>query len=296
MKYISILFDGRIKNIMKKKIKKISDKFIDSGREYLQIIVLFICFMFPKLVGLSEIIRTILGGQKPNFETAKYYYLMLSGNYVMGLLITLYVLFNFIRKANKETVLNKGNVYHKHNYAWYWFCSKVLGYDRCNLILVPIQMQFKLLLRDTFKEYPFNENMFPNEKNKINIINNDVNKLNEFTIILEDTYPINNNQIPYKYLKMNLVKISRISDKIGKRVYCEEFIDCISEQLRLLPEKSIINIFATTNPKTNYSIAKKVLCLADRSNLIKVNIFQQSENGSRNFLEKVYTVIDHTNE
>lgn len=274
--------------------KFIKNKVIDSGREYLQILSLIICLKLPALVNLSEIIRTILGGQEPNFETAKYYYLMLSGDYVIGFLLSLYVLFNYVRKANKDTVLNRGNVYHRHFYHWYWFCSKILGYDKCNLILVPIQMQFKLVLRDTFKEYPLPEDIFPIECCKVKTTKkNEGNISNTFTFVIEDTYPIKDVQIPEKYLKHSLVRITRLSEKIGKRVYCEEFVDSIVEEIRLLPEDSIINIFATTNPKNNYEIAKKALSLAERSNLIKVNVFQQEESGDRLFNDKEYTVINY---
>lgn len=279
---------------MSKLIKKAKNIIVDSGREYLQLLSLCICFVFPKLVNLSEIIRTILGGQKPNFETVKYYYLMILGNWVIGLLLALYVLFNFIRKSNKETILNKGNVYHKHNYAWYWICSKILGYDKCNLVLVPIQMQFKLVLRDTFKEYPFNEGMFPNECCQVNVTTkNENNQSNKFTLIIEDTYPIKDIQIPERYLNMYLIRITRLSDKIGKRVYCEEFIDSIVEEIRLLPEDSIVNIFATTNPKNTYEISKKGFFLAERSNIAKVNVFQQDQSGERKFIEKPYVVINN---
>lgn len=279
---------------MVKLIKIIKNKIVDSGREYLQILLLVISFMFPIFVNMSEIIRTILGGQNPNLDNAKYYYLMLSGNNVIGLLFVLYILFNFIRKANKETILNKGNIYHNHTYAWYWFCSKILGYDKCNLVLVPIQMQFKLVVRDTFKEYPFFENMFLNEDGRqVQMTKKSVdNHCNEFTLIIEDTYPIKEKQIPEKYLNMPLIKLTRSCNTVGKRVYSEKFIDTIVQEIRLLPEDSIINIFATTNPKNTYEIAKKGLFLAERSNIIMVNVFQQEGSGERLFKDKPYTVIN----
>ena len=57
-------------------MKKIKNKLLDSKRELLQIIALFGCFIAPRIFNFSEIIRVILGGQKPDFSTAKYYYLM----------------------------------------------------------------------------------------------------------------------------------------------------------------------------------------------------------------------------
>jgi len=81
---------------MIKLIKRVKNIIVDSGREYLQLLSLCICLVFPKLVNLSKIIRILLGGQKPDFETAKYYYLMILGNWVIGLLLVLYVLIIYL--------------------------------------------------------------------------------------------------------------------------------------------------------------------------------------------------------
>ncbi|MBU5304832.1 hypothetical protein [Eubacterium callanderi] len=275
-------------------MKYIKNKIIDSSREILQIISLIACFIFPRVVNLSEIIRTILGGENPNFETAKYYYLMLSGNWTIGFLVALYVLFNFFRKSNKEIILNKGNIYHKHSYAWYWFCSKILGYEKCSLILVPIFMQFKLVLKDTFKEYPLDNSFFPEKECEVQIIkniDNDKAIFEEVNLVIEDTYPIQDSQIPRNNVDLNVIKIKRISEKIGKRVYCRTFVDSIVEIIRELPEGTILNIFATTNPKHTYEIAKKGISLAERSNIKRVNIFQQKGNGKREFENKKNKVL-----
>lgn len=276
-------------------MKFIKNKITDSGREYLQILSLFVCFCLPTIANVSEIIRTILGGQELDFETAKYYYLMLSGNWIIGFLLMVYVLFNFFRKSNKETILNKGNVYHRHTYTWYLFCSKVLGYDKCNLVLVPIYMQFKLILADTFKEYPLNESLFMEKNYNIQITKNITPNMTSkvFNVVIEDTYPIEDNQIPEEYLELNMIRIKRTSNKVGERVYCRDLIDSVVEEIRLLPEDSTINVFATTNPKNTYEIVKKGLCLADRSNIKRVNVFQQKGFGKREFEKKSYTVLNN---
>ncbi len=43
-------------------------------------------------------------------------------------------------------MFNRGNYYKQYRYGWYRICSKILGYSECNLIQVPIYMQFKLVL------------------------------------------------------------------------------------------------------------------------------------------------------
>lgn len=95
-------------------MKKFVGKIIDNGRAIIQILLLVFCFLFPKHVNLSEIIRTLFGGQSPDFSTAKYYYLMQSGNCTMGILLATIVLFKFIRKSNEEKILLKGNIYHDY--------------------------------------------------------------------------------------------------------------------------------------------------------------------------------------
>lgn len=267
---------------------------LDSGREILQILSLIVCFVFPKAVNLSEIIRMLLGGANPTIDNAKYYYLMLSGNWTIGCLISLYVLFGLFRKSNKATVLNRGNIYHNKPYFWYWFCSKVLGYEKCNLILVPIYTQFRLILRDTFVEYPFDEAVFPEEECEV-IVEKNLNRENvsskEINLIIQDTYPISESQIPSTMVLNNTIVVKRIYERFGKRVYCKELIDRIVEAIRELPDNVTLNIFSTSNPKNTYEIVKKAILLAERGNVENVNVFQQNREGKREFGAKPHKVM-----
>ena len=274
--------------------KYIKNFALDSQRELVQIIFLFICVVFPSFVNLAEIIRTILGGATPTIENAKYYYLMISGNWTIGSIIALYVLLHIIRKSNKEKILNKGNLYHDKPYWWYWFCSKVLGYEKCNLILVPIHTQYKLVLRDTFEEYPFNESTFPKQECKIEV-NRNLRKekfsSKEINFIIQDTYPIYENQIPLNLREHNSISIKRHSNRFGERIYSKELIDTITEEIRSLNDGMTLNIFSTTNPKNTYEIIKNSIMLAERGNIKHVNVFQQNNEGEREFNNKPHKVI-----
>ena len=274
--------------------KYIKNFALDSQRELVQIIFLFICVVFPSFVNLAEIIRTILGGATPTIENAKYYYLMISGNWTIGSIIALYVLLHIIRKSNKEKILNKGNLYHDKPYWWYWFCSKVLGYEKCNLILVPIHTQYKLVLRDTFEEYPFNESKFPKQECKIEV-NRNLRKekfsSKEINFIIQDTYPIYEKQIPLDFRERNSISIKRYSNQFGERVYSKELIDTITEEIRSLNDGMTLNIFSTTNPKNTYEIIKNSIMLAERGNIKHVNVFQQHNEGEREFYNKPYKII-----
>ncbi|WP_253197637.1 hypothetical protein [Clostridium algidicarnis] len=277
-------------------MKRFIGKVIDNGRAILQILLLVLCVYFPKLVNLSEIIRTLLGGQSPDFSTAKYYYLMQSGNWTIGILLVIIVLFKYIRKSNEDKILFSGNIYHDYRYLWFWFCSKILGYNSCNLILVPIAMQYKLVIRGTFENYPIPDESFP--KKDIDVIvkydNNDIKNFNEVNLILEDTYPITKDQIPEskKNLRTIVIKHDRRNDV--SRIYNIRFVREICKEVRALPEKAIVNIYSTTNPKHNYEIAKQAFSLANRGNLKELYIHQQEKGSTRKFSKrkKIYRFFE----
>lgn len=63
------------------------------------------------------------------------------------------------------------------------------------------------------------------------------------------------------------------------------------EEVRNLEENITLNIFATTNPRHTYEIARKAIALGERSNIKHVNVFQQESYGERNFSDKTYKII-----
>ncbi len=274
-------------------IKQIKNFILDSGRELMQILILFICLIGPTIFNLAGIIKMLLGEASPTLENAKYYYLMLSGNGTIGILFAVYVLI-WIRKSNKHKLFNSGNIYHNKPYWWYWLCSKILGYQKCNLILVPISTQYKLILRETFEEYPFGDSDFPQRNCQIDVkksseksefINGDV------SLIIEDTYPILPNQIPSRFISTNFIWVRRESLRLGERVYSEELVNVIIEEIRGLGDEITLNIFSTTNPKNTFEIVKKAIFLADRGNINHVYVFQQEGRGKRCFEDKAEKVL-----
>lgn len=275
-------------------IKQIKNFILDSDRELMQILILFICLIAPTKFNLAGIIKMLFGDASPTLENAKYYFLMVSGNWTIGILSAGYVLIRVIRISNKQKIFNRGNIYHNKPYWWYWLCSKILGYEKCNLILVPIATQYKLILRETFAEYPFDDRVFPKKNCQINVkksseefepINGDVN------LIIEDTYPIFPNQIPSKVTSTKFIRVRRESLRFGERVYSEELVNVIIEEIRGLGEDITLNIFSTTNPKNTFEIVKKAIFLADRGNIKHVYVFQQEGHGERCFEDKAEKVL-----
>lgn len=266
----------------------------DSIREIIQIFLLIFCIAIPSVFDFEKVIETVLNGDHITLEYIKYYYLMSLGNLVMGFLLAGFVLYQYIRASNKNVIFNSGNLYHDKPYIWYWFSSKILGYKKCNLILVPIYIQYKLIINDTFEEYPFDEAIFPTKKCHVDV-NRNLNKqgfvLNKINLIIQDTYPISDNQIPTNMKANDTISIIRNRDYLGERIYCEELIDKVVEEVRGLTGNVILNIFSTTNPKNTYGIVKKAICIANRGNIVGVNVFQQDNKGVRAFAPKSYKVI-----
>lgn len=277
-----------------KRTEYIKNFVIDSKREIFQLFILFICLITPFLFDFKTIIKIILGESSVNIDNAKYYGLMILGNWFMGVLFTLFVLFRFVRSSNKETIFNRGNIYHDKPYWWYWICSKVLGYEKCNLILVPIYTQYKLVLRDTFRYYPFDDNDFPEQKCNVVVDKNlkdDHKQQNEFNLIIQDTYPILEEQIPYDMQTNDTIFIKREYNSFGERVYSRNLVNKVVEEIRVLDDNLILNIFSTTNPKNTYEIAKKAISLAQRGNIKHVYVFQQNRDGNRSFDTKPHRIM-----
>lgn len=257
---------------------------------------MIVCVVFPNIVNLSEIIRMLFGGQSPDFSTAKYYFLMKSGNWTMGTIIAIVILFKYIRKSNENYIFCNGNAYHDYSYLWFFFCSKILGYKKCNLVLIPIYTEFKLVTRGTFKEFHIPENSFPEKSTEIEVIKI-VNKKEvgyECNLILEDTYPVEMDQIPNEKRDIYTLKIKHKNKNDKARIFSSNFIETVCNTVRNLPDGIIVNVYATTNPKHNYEIAKQAFSLGNRGNVKKLNVYQQEKDGKRIFKKKktIYRFFD----
>lgn len=204
-------------------------------------------------------------------------------------LIVSAMIYGKMRKFNADLVMNKGNRYHCSCYCWYWFCSHILGIKKCNLILVPIYLQFKLVINDVFEEYPFDEKKFPTLSQDTVTVEELVPAAtgvndSEINLVLEDTYPIEINQIPERKRNLFTIKISRNRpDNIGQRYYSTQFIETVQSIVRHLPDSVTVNIFATTNPVNTRYIAQNTFQLANRGNIECLYVYQQSSVGNRNF-------------
>ncbi|MBM6832651.1 hypothetical protein [Megamonas hypermegale] len=273
-------------------VKKIKANFRQVG----EIIALVIVVLGVYILDIFSLFKNYLMEYelKPELGNIILYYLLNIGN--IGLSIVLFWrLLKFFRKINKEFIMNNSNVYHDYPFFWYWFCARILGIKKCNLILVPIYMQFKLVIEDIFDEYPLDEDDFPVIKDEadsdVKEINMDMDmELSEINLILEDTYVIESRQIPFSKKDLPTIKISRNINNNHTRHFSPKFIQKISEEIRKLPQINRINIYATTNPMNTLRIIRTTFKMADRGNIDHIFVYQQENKGIRVFCEKGYKI------
>lgn len=271
-------------------VKKIKANFRQLG----EIIALVIVVLGVYILDISSLFKNYLMEYelKPELGNIILYYLLNFGN--IGLSIVLFWgVLKFFREINKEFIMNNSNVYHDYPFFWYWFCARILGIKKCNLILVPIYMQFKLVIEDIFDEYPLDEDDFPVIKDEadsdVEEINMDM-ELSEMNLILEDTYVIESRQIPFSKKDLPTIKISRNINNNHTRHFSPKFIQKISEEIRKLPQINRINIYATTNPMNTLRIIRTTFKMADRGNIDHIFVYQQKNKGIRVFCEKGYKI------
>lgn len=273
-------------------VKKIKVNFRQVG----EIIALVIVAFGVYILDISSLFKNYLMEYelKPEIGNIILYYLLNIGN-IGFLIVLLGGLLKIFREFNKDFIMNSSNVYHDYPFFWYWFCARILGIKKCNLILVPIYMQFKLVIEDIFNEYPLDEADFPVIKDEVDSAVEKINtgmdmELSEMNLILEDTYVIELRQIPFSKKNLPTIKISRNINNDHTRHFSPKFIQKISEEIRKLPQINRINIYATTNPMNTLRIIRTTFKMADRGNVDHIFVYQQENKGIRVFCEKGYKI------
>jgi len=266
-------------------MRSLIGKIQESICSIIEICMLVSTLFLPKILNATGWIELCFKTENINFDNIVYYILLQKGNYFIGLVVFCLVLVE-IRKFNKEKLFNTKNVYHDYPYIWYWFCAKILGYKKCNLKLVPIYMQFKLGLRDTFNKYDVgSDNDYPTKDDEIiDVYKKNFDHIsNEINLILADTYPLSEDQLPLNKKRLATIIIERDKGNVS-RYFSPNFIEKIVNEVRGLPDNvKAINVYATTNPKHTLKIACDVFKMAERGNIERLVVFQQEPNGCRRF-------------
>lgn len=141
-------------------MKKIKLKIIDNIVQILEIAILAISIVIPYLVDFQNIFREYMMKEYPKPENFILLLALNKGNLAISVAFFVFV-FLKIRKYNLNCIMCNKNIYHDYSYFWFCFCAKILGINNCNLVLVPIWLQFKLVINNIFQGYPLNEKEYP---------------------------------------------------------------------------------------------------------------------------------------
>lgn len=267
--------------------------FIKSNlRQIFETIGLIGAIALPWGVDLQELFRKYLENNTLTPDNMWWYIALTYGKPIASLVLFVAILIIF-RKLNAEYVMNRRFIYHDYSYAWYWFCSKVLGIKKCNLILVPIHMQFKLAIRGTFDDYPLQDDDYPLLENEsecsISKVHKDRNN-RTINLILEDTFSIEDQQVDKQNRDIFTIKVSR-NDGSNSRHFSQRFIDATINALKEYKQISILNVYATTNPKNTLHIARRVFGSVERGNVGHLYVFQQNKDEIRSFERKGHKIF-----
>ena len=269
------------------------ESFIKSNsRQLLEILLLIATLAVLLFIDTNELFSEYLKNTYPTPENIIGYFAVSHGKWVVSIVVFFVLLF-FIRKNNKDFIMNNRMDYHDYGYWWYWLCAKILGIRKCNLVKVPIYMQFMLVIRGTFDVYPLNDDDFPpidHEPECSVSIKNSEASLSEINIILEDTYLLGDSLIPKEKRGLFTIHISRNDGKQAGRHFSQKFIDTVVNSVRKYNQINVANIYATTNPKNTLHLAKRAFGLGERGNIRHLYVFQQSSQGFRVFDSKGHKI------
>ena len=268
-------------------MKSVYEWFKNNIRPILQFLLLGGVFFAPRIFKITELIKN-----PPKLEASQnmkdyiFYFAWQGGDWAIGLFF-LILAWLIIKNSNKTAMFNKGNYYKKNIYVWYWACSKILRYSECNLIQVPIYMQFKLVLNDTFEKYNCGE--FSKKENDTVSVNksNFSSAIDEVNIMISDTYPLSLNQLPDIKKNLPTLLISRSNTNDFNRYDSPELVGRVVNEVRGLNNNiKKVNVYATTNPLNTKNIVSSAFKLGGRDNFNEVRVFQQEMEGIRKFNNK----------
>lgn len=215
----------------------------------------------------------------------------LAGGLFLALLIGYY-----IYKSNNKKTFNLKGIYISKEFVFK--IASYVGYQECNLVNMPIYIQYRLLISRVFTKFTIASfNIEENDSHcivpQIEIFSSPT-ELDTMILILEDTYEIKNNQIEDQISKISSnkriqIKISRYSGtKI--REYDLRFVNVIRTVVAQYAPNTTLHIFATTNSKNNLGIFEQCFASLERDTIKQIYVYEQNKGGERIF-DKKYRVF-----
>lgn len=200
----------------------------------------------------------------------------------------------FLRKLNARNFYNSnGNIYYDHTYLTFWVASKILGYESIQLAGIPLSMQFKLIIRGTFKEIKvdmwetqYKELDEKNDNFEIKKFHMEIlDESKDINLLICDTYDIPFENIHNDYIENPTIKLLSSMQHTAIRYEKLYLINNIQSVLRELPRNKNLNIFTTANPKNNLNIVVSCFRFFDRSGFASINVVERNDYG--NYVKKV---------
>lgn len=271
-------------------MKRVYFKLIRSTLILFLPIIIAIIIVYTKFDLQTMILGTAI--ETGNFLVTICYSLLSNFGIVsLAIFITL-ILFLYLKIINKDKVFNEINEYLDIKFIFFWYGSRILGFGKCNLTQVPIFLQFKLFLNNTFIDYIFGSvDIFDNIDFEVTDGKSDT-KEDTINFIVADTYNISNEMLPDSLKELNFIKIDRNKKDQGIRSYNSKFVNRIRKELHEIPPKyKRINMFLTTNAMHNERIVKDNFISKGRIHDRQLFIYQQSKEFSFKFSEKGIRVL-----
>lgn len=254
--------------------------------------ILLFSIVLPLFINTSALFKDYLEKNELSPENFIPYVAAKHGGVLASIALFAFVLY-IIRKCNSDYVMNNRGAYHDYPYYWYFYCAKILGIRKCNLVLVPIYLQFQLVINGVFDEYPLNENEYPAKEEELESTvtkRNTGESLNEINLILEDTYPIKMKQLPKNKRQLFTIKVSRNEGIVNGRHFSQKFIEATFNAVKSIRGRAAVNVFATTNPMNTLHISKRVFVTGNRANIDHLYVYQQRHDGIRRFSAKAHKI------
>lgn len=267
--------------------RRLGDFFRGNTRQLIQICFLIAACILPWILDFNGLFNSWYTNTDASPDNLPWHLALSYGKPAISVLLV-GISWIAARKWNGGYVMNKNSVYHDYPYIWYWFCAKILGILECNLILVPISTQFKLVIRGTFSAYPLETSDYPpisDEKDCRIIAQNEDAVADEINLIIEDTYEISDSQIPEEKRSLQTIRVSRY-DGTNNRHFSQKLIDAVNATVRQKRSVPRLNVFATTNPMNSKQIAMSVFAQGGRGNVAHLYVFQQESKENRVFSKR----------
>lgn len=264
---------------------------------YIQLFIILIPLLSGIIWPLQDLFYTFLSFFF-NIDPLKGFLASISNNnkvnsIILGGLLT-GSLWTYRNNKNKDKLLNTGNGYFDSAYFHFWIGSKILGYGKVTLIKVPIQLQYKLIINDTFQEILVDPDGREIEED-VNITTSNLEvESDTINFILSDTYQTKIEEIPQVKRNLPTIIIERSSEYNGVRTFNPNFVNEIRNYSNLYSRQyKHINIFATTNTNHNKAIVEQCFKNGGRTGFKKISVFDQKAESINNS-RKYYFYKEHT--